>query len=143
MRITEILTESEIQEIQYLEEGPILNKIGNAVGDVAGGVAKGVGAVAGGVAGMGRPFKIGFASGKARVAGDADPNPTSADPEQAAAPAAGAAPAAQGGAAAGQQAHGGVLGLMAADSRGAAEDRQSGVPCFGMVACRCPSEGIC
>jgi len=93
MKITEILTESEIHELQHLEEGPILNKIGNAVGDVAGGVAKGVGAVAGGVAGMGRAFKKGFASGKARVAGDADPNPTPADPQQAA----GAAPAAGGG----------------------------------------------
>ena len=98
MKITEILTESEIHDLQHLEEGPLLNKVGAAVGDVAGGVAKGVGAVAGGVAGMGRAFKKGFASGKARVAGDADPNPTPADPQQAAA--GGNAPAAQGGAAA-------------------------------------------
>ena len=96
MKLTEILTESELQDIQHLEEGPLLNKVGAAVGDVAGGVAKGVGAVAGGVAGMGRAFKKGFASGKARVAGDADPYPGAADAEQ---PAGGAAP--QGGAAGG------------------------------------------
>jgi hypothetical protein len=44
MRINEILTESQLQQI---EEGPILNKIGSVVGGAARGLAKGVGAVAG------------------------------------------------------------------------------------------------
>jgi hypothetical protein len=58
---------------------------------------------------MGRAFKKGFASGKARVAGDADPNPTPADPEQAA--------GAQGGGAAAPAA-GGSMGGAAAPAAG-------------------------
>ena len=93
MKITDILTESEMQ---HLEEGP-LGDFGTKIGKVAGGVAKGVGAVAGGVAGMGRAFKKGYDTGKATVAGDADPNPENPDAQvpassaQAAAPTAGAA----------------------------------------------------
>ena len=64
MRITEILTESQLQQ---LDEGPILNKIGTTVGNVAGGVAKGVGAVAGGIAGLGSAFKKGFDRSKGIV----------------------------------------------------------------------------
>jgi len=90
MKITELLTESEIQEMQHLEEGP-LGALGTGVGKLAGGVAHGVGAVAGGVAGMGRAFKKGYATGKATVAGDADPYPDAADAEQPADAAQGAA----------------------------------------------------
>ena len=112
MKLTEILTESELQDIQHLEEGPLLNKVGAAVGDVAGGVA-----------GMGRAFKKGFASGKARVAGDADPYPGAADAEQPAgaqqAPAAGGnAPAAQGGAAGGSMGGSAPAGGAAGGSMG-------------------------
>ena len=104
MRITEILTESQLEQ---LDEGPILNKIGSAVGNVAGGVAKGVGAVAGGIAGLGSAFKKGFDRSKGIVGQggdyvappDAPPAPAAAAP--AAAPAApAAAPEAPGAAAA-------------------------------------------
>jgi hypothetical protein len=71
MRITELLTESETQ---YLEEGPILNKIGAVAGNAARGLAKGVGAVAGGVVGAGRAMKKGYQAGKAFVGDDPDPN---------------------------------------------------------------------
>jgi len=91
MRINELLTESQVQQ---LDEGPF----GQAVGKAVGGLAKGVGAVAGGVAGMGKAFKKGYQSGKATVAGDPNPNePLSkqyASPDDAE-PAAGAAPAAE------------------------------------------------
>jgi len=82
MKINEILLESEVQN---LEEGPILNKIGTAVGKGVGAVAKGAGAVAGGVAGLGAAAKKGFQVGKQTVAGAGD---EPADPN-AAAPAAG------------------------------------------------------
>jgi hypothetical protein len=82
MKINEILLESEVQN---LEEGPILNKIGTAVGKGVGAVAKGAGAVAGGVAGLGAAAKKGFQAGKQTVAGAGD---EPADPN-AAAPAAG------------------------------------------------------
>jgi hypothetical protein len=110
MRINEILTESQLQQI---EEGPILNKIGSVVGGAARGLAKGVGAVAGGVVGAGRAMKKGYQAGKAFVGDDPDPNkgqpgydaggeapaaPTGGAPAPAAggapAPAAGGAPAA-------------------------------------------------
>ena len=103
MRITEILTESQ------LDEGPILNKIGTGVGNVVGGVAKGVGAVAGGIAGLGSAFKKGFDRSKGIVGqgGDyvappdapAPPKAGTPTPTAAAAPAA-AAPEAPGAAAA-------------------------------------------
>jgi hypothetical protein len=86
MRITEILTESQLEQ---LDEGPILNKIGSTVGNVAGGVAKGVGAVAGGIAGLGSAFKKGFDRSKGIVGQGGD---YVAPPDAAAAPA--AAPAA-------------------------------------------------
>ena len=96
MRINEILTESQLQQI---EEGPILNKIGSVVGGAARGLAKGVGAVAGGVVGAGRAMKKGYQAGKAFVGDDPDPNKGQpgydaggAAPGGAAAPAAGAAP---------------------------------------------------
>ena len=74
MRINEILTESEIKQ---LDEGPIgsaLGAVGRGVGKAVGGVAKGVGAVAGGVVGAGRAMKKGYQSGKAFVGDDPDPN---------------------------------------------------------------------
>jgi hypothetical protein len=105
MRINEILTESQLEQ---LDEGPIgsaLGAVGRGIGKAVGGVAKGVGAVAGGVVGAGRALKKGYQAGKAVVGDDPDPNagqPGYTDP--AAAPAAGggapAAPAAGGGAAA-------------------------------------------
>jgi hypothetical protein len=105
MRINEILTESQLKQ---LDEGPIgsaLGAVGRGIGKVASGVAKGVGAVAGGVVGAGRALKKGYQTGKAIVGDDTDPNanapgytaPAAGAP--AAAPAAGApaaAPAASG-----------------------------------------------
>ena len=79
MKINEILLESEVQN---LEEGPILNKIGSAVGKGVGAVAKGAGAVAGGVAGLGAAAKKGFQAGKQTVAGAGDD--PAADPNAAA-----------------------------------------------------------
>jgi hypothetical protein len=70
MRITEILTESQLQQ---LEEGPKLDAFGRGVGKFAGGVAKGVGAVAGGVRGAFTALKKGYDSGKAVVGDDPDP----------------------------------------------------------------------
>ena len=108
MRITEILTESQLAQ---LDEGPIgsaLGAVGRGIGKAVGGVAKGVGAVAGGVVGAGRALKKGFQTGKAIVGDDPDPNagapgytapaagggataPATAAPATAAAPAAGGA----------------------------------------------------
>ena len=70
MRITEILTESEIQ---HLEEGPKLDAFGRGVGKFVGGAAKGIGAVAGGVVGAGRALAKGYRTGKAVVGDDPDP----------------------------------------------------------------------
>jgi len=100
MRINEILTESQLQQ---LDEGPIgsaLGAVGRGIGKVAGGVAKGIGAVAGGVVGAGRAMKKGYQSGKAFVGDDPDPNKGQPGYDgSAAAPASGgAAPAAGGGA---------------------------------------------
>jgi len=92
MRINEILTESQLQQI---EEGPILNKIGSVVGGAARGLAKGVGAVAGGVVGAGRAMKKGYQAGKAFVGDDPDPNKGQPGYDAGSAPAAaGSAPAA-------------------------------------------------
>ena len=101
MRITEILTESQLEQ---LDEGPKLNKFGTGVANVVGGVAKGVGAVAGGVAGLGSAFKKGFDRSKGIVGqgGDYVAPPDAPAPTAAAAPAAApeapaaAAPAASG-----------------------------------------------
>jgi len=95
MRINELLTESQLQQ---LEEGPILNKIGSAVGKGVGALAKGVGSVAGGVAGLGAAVKKGFQAGKEVVSGAGDdvPGAAPAAGKTAAAPA--RAPAAGGGA---------------------------------------------
>jgi len=98
MRINELLTESQLQQ---LEEGPILNKIGSAVGKGVGALAKGVGSVAGGVAGLGAAVKKGFQAGKEVVSGAGDDVPGAAP--AAGKPAVGggsAAPAVGGGAAA-------------------------------------------
>jgi len=106
MRINEILTESQLQQ---LEEGPKLDAFGRGVGKAVGGFAKGVGAVAGGVRGAFSALKKGYQSGKAVVGDDPDPNagaPGYTDPVEPAArtantePAPGAA-APAGGAAAG------------------------------------------
>ena len=104
MRITEILTESQLEQ---LDEGPIgstLGAVGRGIGKVAGGVAKGVGAVAGGVVGAGRALKKGYQTGKAIVGDDPDPNagaPGYTAPAAAAAPAPAAPAAAPAAAAAG------------------------------------------
>jgi hypothetical protein len=93
MRITEILTESQLEQ---LDEGPIgsaIGAVGRGIGKVAGGVAKGAGAVAGGVAGAGRAFKKGFQTGKA-IVGD-DPDPNAGQPGYTAPTAAGTPPTAQ------------------------------------------------
>jgi len=74
MRINEILTESQLQQ---LDEGPIgsaLGAVGRGVGKAVGGVAKGVGAVAGGAVGAFNALKKGFQTGKAVVGDDPDPN---------------------------------------------------------------------
>lgn len=89
MRITEILTESAIKE---LNEGPGwdaakagLKGVAKGVGQVAkgaamgvpgvvGGVAKGAGAVAGGIAGMGKAAARGYKAGQAAVAGEPTDN---------------------------------------------------------------------
>ena len=95
MRINEILTESQLQQ---LDEGPIgsaLGAVGRGIGKVAGGLAKGVGAVAGGVVGAGRALKKGFQTGKAIVGDDPDPNKGQPGYDGSAS-AAGAAPAAGG-----------------------------------------------
>jgi hypothetical protein len=100
MRINEILTESQLQQ---LDEGPIgsaLGAVGRGIGKVAGGVAKGIGAVAGGVVGAGRAMKKGYQSGKAFVGDDPDPNKGQPGYDgSAAAPASGGAAPASGGAA--------------------------------------------
>ena len=101
MRINEILTESQLQQ---LDEGPIgsaLGAVGRGIGKAVGGVAKGVGAVAGGVVGAGRALKKGYQTGKAIVGDDPDPNAGAPGYTAPAAAAAGGAPAAAGGAAAG------------------------------------------
>jgi hypothetical protein len=96
MRINELLTESQLQQ---LEEGPLLNKIGAAVGKGAGALAKGVGAVAGGVAGIGSAVKKGFQAGKEVVSGAGDdPVAPAAAPGKVPAGGRAAAPAAGGGA---------------------------------------------
>jgi hypothetical protein len=82
MRINQILTESEQQQLEKLYEGPKFNKFGKAVGDVAGMAAKGVGAVAGGVAGAWDAAKKGFSSGKARVAQGGDSPDAVIDPQK-------------------------------------------------------------
>ena len=71
MRINEILTESQLQQI---EEGPKLDAVGRGVGQAVGGFAKGVGALAGGVRGAFTALKKGYQSGKAIVGDDPDPN---------------------------------------------------------------------
>ena len=71
MRINEILTESQLQQ---LEEGPKLDAVGRGVGQAVGGFAKGVGALAGGVRGAFTALKKGYQSGKAIVGDDPDPN---------------------------------------------------------------------
>ena len=117
MRINELLTESQLQQ---LEEGPILNKIGSAVGKGVGALAKGVGSVAGGVAGLGAAVKKGFQAGKEVVSGAGDDVPGAAP---AAAPA--RAPAGGGGAAA-PAASGGGAAAPAASGGGAAEPAAGG-----------------
>jgi len=90
MRINEILTESQLQQ---LEEGPKWDAFGRGVGKFAGGLAKGIGAVAGGVVGAGKALKKGYQTGKAIVGDDPDPNAGSpgytapADPKAAPTPA--------------------------------------------------------
>ena len=70
MKFNDFLTESEINELEYLEEGPKLDKakeIGGKVvkgaGTAAGTAAKGVGAAIGGIAGLGKAFTKGVKAG--------------------------------------------------------------------------------
>jgi hypothetical protein len=93
MRINEILTESQLQQ---LEEGPKLDAFGRGIGKFAGGVARGVGAVAGGAVGAYNALKKGYQSGKAVVGDDPDPGagaPGYTDPVDPAARTANTAPA--------------------------------------------------
>ena len=71
MRINEILTESQLQQI---DEGPKLDAAGRAIGGVVSGAAKGLGALAGGVRGAFTALKKGYQTGKAIVGDDPDPN---------------------------------------------------------------------
>ena len=116
MRINELLTESQLEQ---LDEGP-LGALGRGIGKAVGGVAKGIGAVAGGVVGAGTALKKGYQSGKAVVGDDPDPNagkPGYTPPAEAP-----AAPAAGGGAPAAAPAAGG--GAPAAAPSGAAPSAQ-------------------
>ena len=67
MKINELLTESQLEQ---LDEGPI----GRGIGKLVGGAARGIGAIAGGVVGAGTALKKGYQSGKAVVGDDPDPN---------------------------------------------------------------------
>ena len=67
MRLHEIITESQLEQ---LDEGPI----GRGIGRLVGGAARGIGAIAGGVVGAGTALKKGYQSGKAVVGDDPDPN---------------------------------------------------------------------
>ena len=71
MRINEILTESQLQQ---LDEGPKLDALGRGIGGAVSGAAKGIGAVAGGVRGAFTALKKGYQTGKAIVGDDPDPN---------------------------------------------------------------------
>jgi hypothetical protein len=75
MKITEILTESQLKQ---LDEGPILNKIGSGIGKAVGTAGKAIGAVAGGVAGAVDAAKKGFSAGRSAVAGAGDEDPQAA-----------------------------------------------------------------
>ena len=89
MRINELLTESQLQQI---DEGPKLDAAGRAIGGVVSGAAKGLGALAGGVRGAFTALKKGYQTGKAIVGDDPDPNAGApgytapADPKAAPAP---------------------------------------------------------
>jgi hypothetical protein len=120
MRINELLTESQLQQ---LEEGPILNKIGSAVGKGVGALAKGVGSVAGGVAGLGAAVKKGFQAGKEVVSGAGDDVPGAA-PAAGKPAAAGSAPAAGAPAAAPAGSAPAAAGAPAAASSGTAPSAQ-------------------
>jgi len=70
MKFNDFLTESEINELEYLAEGPKLDKakeIGGKIvkgaGTAAGTVAKGAGAAIGGLAGLGKAFTKGVKAG--------------------------------------------------------------------------------
>ena len=128
MRITEILTESQLAQ---LDEGPIgsaLGAVGRGIGKAVGGVAKGVGAVAGGVVGAGRALKKGYQTGKAIVGDDPDPNAGAPGYTAPAAAAAGGAPAAAGGAAAPAAAAGGAPAAGGAEPPPTAQDINAAGP---------------
>jgi hypothetical protein len=81
MKIQQILTESEIVD---LNEGPLGNigkSIARGLGNVASGVAKGAGAAAGGISGMGSAFKKGYKQARGYVSGD-DEEPAKASGTQ-------------------------------------------------------------
>ena len=67
MRLNQILTEEQQQEIKMLQEGPLgslVKAAGRGVGNVIGGVAKGVGAVKGAVKGAVDRVKKDFSAGE-------------------------------------------------------------------------------
>lgn len=67
MRLNQILTEQQQQELEMLQEGPLgslAKAAGRGVGNVIGGVAKGVGAVKGAVKGAVDRAKSSFAAGE-------------------------------------------------------------------------------
>jgi hypothetical protein len=72
MKLNQILTESELQKLEIVKEGPLMNKLGTAVGKGIGTAAKAVGAVAGGIAGIGQAVKKGYQAGKKTVGGGGD-----------------------------------------------------------------------
>ena len=61
MRVNEILTESE--QLDEIEVGKTVDKVGTAVGKAAGGTAKAAGAAIGGLAGLGKAFAKGAKAG--------------------------------------------------------------------------------
>ena len=61
MRVHEILTESE--QLDEIEVGKVVDKVGTAVGKAAGGTAKAAGAAIGGLAGLGKAFAKGAKAG--------------------------------------------------------------------------------
>ena len=72
MKLTEILTESEQQQLDELDIG----KAATAVGKGIGAVGKGIGAVAGAPQGIGRAIKKGYKSAVSTIGGDDEPKKT-------------------------------------------------------------------
>ena len=114
MRLNQILTEDQQQELKMLQEGPLgslVKAAGRGVGNVIGGVAKGVGAVKGAVKGavdrVKKDFSAGEKSAYSALAGEPDTTDTAKTPAAAGAagkPGAGGAAGTSGAAGAGSAA---------------------------------------